>query len=447
MSDVTGGEGPSPADATAEERPSDGAHTAAETPVETSAGDGVLNPPEDLADPIPEVEPPDVPAPEPPVEDLTTALEGAVPEEGPPTPAREATGAGGDQIEWQPVVEGDQIEWQPVVSSEVADSSVEEASAASEPQPEFEYPEGTELEAPWEPDVAEAASPVSGNGAVAGTQTTDPLETEDPGATGETAEPALAAPASVRRSSGARPKSLSDEPDGGDDDRRRAAAKKTKRQVIVLSILTLVVIAVAVLGFVLSRGAKDKGNQAATGSSLPTNTVPRLPDTALQTYTDDATGFTVKFAKTWEILRAPNADIRLVVNAGGNDGFQVRVAPIQTPATVQNIENFKAVTDAVVFGDKTARSVKEQLITVNGLLAYYYLYTFHDPVSNSEGVHAQYFVFEGNRMFMMTFQTVPSDEFAKQATLWDQVAESFTVKPRPDTTTTAPPASTSTTVP
>ncbi len=218
---------------------------------------------------------------------------------------------------------------------------------------------------------------------------------------------------------------------------------------IVLSFLTVLVIVVGVLGFVLSRDAKEQGNQAATPNTTaaaPSNTIPRLPESALQTYTDEATGFTLKFAKTWEVLRAPNADLRLVVNLGGNDAFNVRLIPIEVQATPENIGNFKAVTDAIVFGNKQNKSIREQLVTVNGLLAYYYLYTFPFD-GTTEGVHAQYFVFEGNRMFSITFQSVPAEDFPKQANLWDQVAESFTVAPRPTTTTEPAADTTATTVP
>jgi hypothetical protein len=361
------------------------------------------------------------------------------PDESPADPAPEvqpdAAEVGGDQIEWQPVVDGDQLEWQPVVVSEGASEwpAADDASATTgwppdgelAAQPQFEYPDGTELEAPWDPVAEEAAAALADDGGVPAAGT---------------------APAATRpRRPSSRPPSRRPPPPEADEADR--AAPKTKRQVIILSVLTVVVVTIGVLGFLLSRGAREKGSQATpTTSSTPSETLPRLPEAALQTYTDDVTGFTVKFARNWQTLRAPNADIRLVVNAGGIDAFQVRVGSIQTPATPDNIGNLEAVTDAIVFGDKSAKLVKKQLVTVNSLLAYYYLYTFHDPVSNQEGAHAQYFIFEGNRMFILTFQSVPAEDFAKQASLWDQVAESFTAQaPRATPTTATPPATETTT--
>ncbi|MDQ4098634.1 MAG: hypothetical protein M3144_12300, partial [Actinomycetota bacterium] len=156
------------------------------------------------------------------------------------------------------------------------------------------------------------------------------------------------------------------------------------------------------------------------------------------------------YPKTWRQVGAPVADIRLTLDAGGNDGLRVRIFPIQTPATTENIANLKAVTDTIVFGDPQSgrKHIQEQLVTLNGNLTYYYIYTFPDPVSGQEGVHVTYFVFEGNRMFQLVFQTVPAEEFRQHAGIYDQIAESFLVEPV-RTTTSSPPttAAPATTVP
>lgn len=227
-------------------------------------------------------------------------------------------------------------------------------------------------------------------------------------------------------------------------------APKAKRQVVILSILTIAVVLVAVFGFVLSRGATKKGNQAEQGPASTVDPKVTIPAANLQTFTDPDTGISMRFPKTWLKYVAPVSDIRLITQFGDGDGMSIRILPIQTPATVDNIGNLKAVTDAIVFGDGSSQLVQEQLVRLNGLLTYYYLYTFTDTKTNQQGVHAQYFVFEGHRMFSIVFQVVPADEFQKNAPLFDQVAESFTVTPEanlPTTTSTAPPATTTTSKP
>ena len=211
---------------------------------------------------------------------------------------------------------------------------------------------------------------------------------------------------------------------------------------IVLSVLTVTIVAVAVLAFVLSRPALDRGEQAGGNVAPPTSvrTPPTLAESEFQGYRDDDAGFSLRYPKTWLRYVPPASDIRLAVaiNPPSTDGFWVRVLPIQTEATQQNIQNFKAVTDAVVFGDQRNKLIQEQLVLVNNRLAYYYLYTFEDDITRNQGIHAHYFIFDGLRMFSLVFQSVPTDNFTRQAGIFDQIAESF-VAETPRVTTTTPP--------
>jgi hypothetical protein len=118
------------------------------------------------------------------------------------------------------------------------------------------------------------------------------------------------------------------------------------------------------------------------------------------------------------------------------------VVPIATPATPQNLQNFKAVTDGLVASNSTVTVLKEQAISLNGMLGYYYFYTFQDgPVT---AVHAHYFLFSGNKMNIIVFQTLP-DDFEPMAGKFDKIAESFRSDPNvpptsvlPSTTSPAP---------
>ncbi|MEW6153050.1 MAG: hypothetical protein AB1673_03535 [Actinomycetota bacterium] len=220
-----------------------------------------------------------------------------------------------------------------------------------------------------------------------------------------------------------------------------AAAAKTRKQVVLMSVLTAVVVVIGIVAFVISRDAADTGNQAGgpVGTTPTTiRTGPTIPEDQMQSVHDPLTGFTIKVPRSWQSFETPVADIRLVMAADENDGLSIRVIPIQTPATVDNIANFKAVTDTIVFGNERARLIQEQLVRLNGHLTYHYVYTFTDEGTGQEGVHAHYFVFEGNRMFSIVFQTIPSQDFPRWAAVFDQVAESFTVG-TPTVTTTTPP--------
>jgi hypothetical protein len=140
-------------------------------------------------------------------------------------------------------------------------------------------------------------------------------------------------------------------------------------------------------------------------------------------------------------VQLPVADYRLAVDGGNNVAFTIRVLPIQVPATSANLVNFKTVTDGLVASNSTVKVLKEQAVTLNGMLGYYYFYTFTDGAV--QAVHAHYFLFSGNKMNILVFQSLP-DDFERMAPTFDRIAESFRSDPSvrvaaPSTTTTSRP--------
>lgn len=350
-------------------------------------------------------------------------------EAGPDAPAEAAEpdgpdgpGRASEQIEWRPVVTGETIEWQPVVSAAEDEPARPDAPVD---EPEFD-------EQAWE--QALAADPLP-----------DPVADERAGNGAAPVAPAgiAAHPASgVRRPAPPAPPPGTgpgpDEPSAGGE----GIPNKAKRQIVILSALTAFIVLVAVAGFVLSRGAAKKGSSVAGSNATATTVRPAtggttVPPTELITFKDDQIGFAIRYPKTWSKYVPPVSDIRLVLQANQNDGVSIRILPIQTVATQENIGNFKAVTDAIVFGDQHNKLIQEQLVLLNGKLTYYYLYTFQDP-NGQQGLHAHYFVFEGLRMLSMVFQSLPADDFTNQAAVFDQVAESLTVEPAPAGATAVP---------
>lgn len=342
---------------------------------------------------------------------------GARPDEPDTSPAG-ADAPGDEQIEWQPVSDGDALTWQPVVSTgdEDVDLPPDEPGA-------------------WA-GAAAATGAVASNGAAGAGYDPEPPAPRTPTGPRSVAARRRAQAAAAGGGGGGgggsgRPPSAPAPP----------AKDKMRRQVILLSAATAAVVLVAVLAFVWSRGALDEGDQAGGPATTPTSvrTAPTLPESEFQGYRDDASGFSLRYPKGWVKYVPAASDYRLAVaiQPPDTDGFWVRLYPIQTEATEENIGNFKAVTDTVVFGDQSAKLIQEQLLRVNGRLAYYYLYTVEDPISRNQAIHAHYFIFEGLRMFSLIFQSVPADDFTRQAGIFDQIAESFVAEPpRPGATPT-----------
>ena len=201
---------------------------------------------------------------------------------------------------------------------------------------------------------------------------------------------------------------------------------------VLLSVLTVVVLGVAALVF-------TAGNDSSDDLPPPANPETPIPVT---TFRDAETGISVEYPRSWKRVQVPVADYRLAVDGGNNVAFTIRVVPIQTPATAANLQNFKAVTDGLVASNSTVSVLKEQAISLNGMLGYYYFYTFTDGAV--QAVHAHYFLFSGNKMNILVFQTLP-DDFEPMAATFDKIAESFRSDPNVPSTPAAA-ASTSTTV-
>ena len=254
--------------------------------------------------------------------------------------------------------------------------------------------------------------------------------------------PARARSAAPRRRE-AQPAESVDEPTARD--RRSSKPPRSSRNlVVVLSVLTVVVVGLAALGLVLSSSTSKKQQQASSSTTVDTTPVPTT------TFSDPQTGFTVAYPRSWKKVDVPVADYRLAVDGGSNVAFTIRVVPIQTPATAANLENFKAVTDGLVTSNPTVQILKQQAVSLNGMLGYYYFYTFTD--GGVQAVHAHYFLFSGNKMNVIVFQSLP-DDFAGLASTFDQIAESFRSDPNvpatapPTAATAAPGSSTTTTAP
>ena len=209
---------------------------------------------------------------------------------------------------------------------------------------------------------------------------------------------------------------------------------KQKRMVVLLSVATVVVIGLIALAVSLAsrEPADDIPPPAAADTPVP-----------MTTFRDAQTGFTVEYPRAWRRVEVPVADYRLAVDGGNNVAFTIRVVPIATPATAQNLQNFKTVTDGLVASNSTVQVLKEQAISLNGMLGYYYFYSFTDGAVSA--VHAHYFLFSGNKMNIIVFQTLP-DDFQAMAATFDKIAESFRSDPNVPSAATAPASTTTTTV-
>lgn len=180
-------------------------------------------------------------------------------------------------------------------------------------------------------------------------------------------------------------------------------------------LLVLALVAVAIVAYLLGRG--DDDDEVATPSPSTSTTAAAGAAGEFITVKDEQAGFTIQYPKDWKPLRDASGEERLLLSAGGQNYFQLKVRAVD-PATVkteiqQGLAEVKMVTEPKEF-------------TLAGLPTSYYLY--YTPVneqSPNEGVHAHYFVVRGELMYTMVFQALPTAEFTRLAPVFDKVAESF----------------------
>jgi hypothetical protein len=227
-----------------------------------------------------------------------------------------------------------------------------------------------------------------------------------------------------------------DQVPGPDDE-----APESRRSLFVgLSLLAVVLVGILIAVLVTGGGSSPSGGSSAPTTQAPP-TGPTLPPAAFTSFHDDVTGFTMIYPTGWQRAQAPVSEMRLVVSDGQGEAVSVRVNNTEQVTTPENLGNIRAVTDGTIASNPTAQVLKTDVLSVNGLIGYYYLYTFKDTASGFEGVHAHYFLFKDHRMFTIVFQVLPSDRLSKFTGVFEQMAQSFKVDPEPPTT----PAPTSTT--
>ncbi len=223
------------------------------------------------------------------------------------------------------------------------------------------------------------------------------------------------------------------------DDLEEPAQEPDSRRTMVIGLSVLAVVLAGVLVAVLATGGSGSNSASPPTSTATTRPVPigpTLPAAAFTSFHDDLTRFTIQYPTSWQRAQAPVSEVRLVVTAPEGDVVSVRVNTTEQATTPQNLANLKSVSDGSIGSNPTAKVLKTDAITLNGLIGYYYLYTFTDGASGLEGVHAHYFLFQGHNMYSIVFQVLPSDRFAAAAGVFDQIAQSFKVDPEPTPTST-----------
>lgn len=189
-----------------------------------------------------------------------------------------------------------------------------------------------------------------------------------------------------------------------------------KKVLLALGVVLLVLLGAAI--FQTTR-AEDKIPTAQPSPSAST-----APEAPLVDYSDPAGRFTLKYPETWQVVESTDPDTALLLLGPDGASMLVRLVPLEKPVDPSNVADVKAVTDVIVNGP-SVQIVQEQPINIEGAQGYYYLYRFQDQATQQAGVHSHFFLFKGNVLHTLVFQAVPLEAFAKYATDFDRIGQSY----------------------
>jgi hypothetical protein len=141
----------------------------------------------------------------------------------------------------------------------------------------------------------------------------------------------------------------------------------------------------------------------------------------LASFSDPANGFAIDHPVGW---RAEPIDGGVLLHVGGQDAVSVKRTVLEKPVDATNLEDMRAVTDAVLGAPEAGLTVLAATpTTLGGLPGVHYLYTF--DAAGKRGAHTHWFAFSGTTMYTLVFQALPDTGFASLAPVFDRVAASF----------------------
>lgn len=148
-------------------------------------------------------------------------------------------------------------------------------------------------------------------------------------------------------------------------------------------------------------------------------------DPAQMTFTDSGTRFRLSFPASWSTQDVGGADVRLLAGPGGGDLMSIRVVTLNTgSSSAPTPSSLRPYLDTIV-QEPTVKIVQRAQIVMDKLPGWYYVYTFTDSATRKAGVHAQYFIIRGSRLYSIVFQALPGSDFSKLAPVYQKVANSI----------------------
>lgn len=163
---------------------------------------------------------------------------------------------------------------------------------------------------------------------------------------------------------------------------------------------------------------------------------PEKAGTKLVEFRDEEAGFSVSLPGSWQLLTENSKDalVRLLAGPKGTDDtLSVKVIPLPSEVVIdsqtpqEEINALQATFDQIVDHlPGLVEVVQRQRLILNGTPGWYYTYKFRD--GDQQGIHFLYFLFEGDKEYVVTFQAFPEDHFPELAPVFDEIITTFNFK-------------------
>jgi hypothetical protein len=177
-------------------------------------------------------------------------------------------------------------------------------------------------------------------------------------------------------------------------------------------------VAAAVVGTVALTGVAFG---VTAGGAVPTAAPATAAPAGFTSYTDSAHGFAVSYPAAWR--RTPTDNGLLLAISGGN-AVTIHHTVLAHPIDASNIDDLRAVTDAVLDTPSAHLNILTSAPTqLGGMPGMYYLYGF--SAGGQRGAHTHYFAFAGRDMYTLVCQALPAADFSGLAADFDAVVSSF----------------------
>jgi len=146
-------------------------------------------------------------------------------------------------------------------------------------------------------------------------------------------------------------------------------------------------------------------------------------------FRDPAGAFSISHPAGWRRLAAPDPEVRLLAEGDGSS-MLVRMTDLKIEIGPESLDIAKKLTDKLVQSAGQAKLLRRpEQVTLGGLPGYLYLYTFRDAATGERGAHAHYFLFRGQTLITIVFQTAPAERLIALAPLFDRIGETLRATP------------------